>query len=89
VTTDATKKQILEIIQEVLTELDRGDIDVSNWETSNSLYDYLASSMLVVEVIVGIEDEFNIQFPSDDLSKTNQITIDQIIAFIEQQTQAT
>ena len=86
--TESIKAKLLTIAQDVLNELDREDVDVLQWDTSKSLYDYLASSMLIVEVVVEIEDTFDVRFPSDSLANIGEVTIDKIAHFIEQKTAA-
>ena len=60
----------------------RSDID---FEASTTLIDHkILSSLDIIQVISGIEEEFNIEIPVEDIKPENLNSVDAMVEMVEQ-----
>lgn len=75
---------IFEEIQEII--VDKLGVDASEITMESSIKDDLkADSLDLFEIITGIEDQYDIEIPTDDL--TGMTTVAEMVAYIEKVTQ--
>lgn len=70
-------------IREVLAEQGRLAADAHQIDASADLYEAGLTSHASVNVMLALEDSFDIEFPDDDLKKSTFASIDAIGAVVE------
>ncbi len=73
------KQQTLEIVGNVLP-----DVDVSNVDTQASLMEeYDVNSVSLIQLLVGLEDKFDVSFEDRELSLNKYANFDDIVDTVE------
>lgn len=76
---------IFEELQEII--VDKLGVDESEVTMESNIKDDLkADSLDLFEIITGIEEQYDIEIPTDDL--TDMVTVADMVAYIEKATQA-
>jgi acyl carrier protein len=55
----------------------------NEFENSDSLRDLGLTSLKFVELIISIEDEFQIEIPDEDIDRRRFSTVDNIVGYVE------
>ncbi|MBY4011999.1 acyl carrier protein [Rhodococcus fascians] len=71
-------------IRDVLDKLGKMPVAASGIDSASDLYDSGLTSHASVNVMIGLEDEFDIEFPDSMLQKSTFASIDAIAAAVAQ-----
>ncbi len=71
-------------IRDVLDKLGKMSVAASDIDSASDLYDSGLTSHASVNVMIGLEDEFDIEFPDSMLQKSTFASIDAIAAAVAQ-----
>lgn len=71
-------------IRDVLDKLGKMPVAASDIDSASDLYDSGLTSHASVNVMIGLEDEFDIEFPDAMLQKSTFASIDAIAAAVAQ-----
>ena len=70
-------------IRTILEKHSRLDIDFQAIETDDDLYEAGLTSLTTVNIMLAIEDEFDIEFPDNKLNRQTFDSIDSLVEVVE------
>lgn len=79
------RKRLTEMVKEVCENPEINDVLKENVDLSK---EYMFDSILIIELIGNIEDEFQIEFSFDDLDLENIYQFDALVRIVESQIEA-
>lgn len=74
----------IEKIRQILAKHSRLDLDFEQLEESANLYDKGLTSLTTVNIMLAIEDEFDIEFPDSKLNRQTFQSIDSLAEVVEE-----
>lgn len=72
-----------EQIRDILTSHGRLSVDVAELKNDSDLYDAGLTSLITVNLLLAIEDHFDVEFPDELLSRRTFQTIDALAEAVE------
>ncbi|ARU30020.1 acyl carrier protein [Cellvibrio sp. PSBB006] len=73
-----------EKVREILAKHSRLDVDVNNLKEDDDLYDLGLTSLTTVNIMLAIEDAFDIEFPDSKLNRKTFNSIESLVDVIEE-----
>ncbi len=73
-----------EKVREILAKHSRLDVDVNNLKEDDDLYDLGLTSLTTVNIMLAIEDAFDIEFPDSKLNRKTFNSIESLVEVIEE-----
>lgn len=73
-----------EKVREILAKHSRLDIDVNSLKEDDDLYDLGLTSLTTVNIMLAIEDAFDIEFPDSKLNRKTFNSIESLVEVIEE-----
>ena len=73
-----------EKVREILAKHSRLDVDVNNLKEDDDLYDLGLTSLTTVNIMLAIEDAFDIEFPDSKLNRKTFNSIESRVEVIEE-----
>ena len=73
-----------EKVREILAKHSRLDVDVNNLQEDDALYDLGLTSLTTVNIMLAIEDAFDIEFPDSKLNRKTFNSIESLVDVIEE-----
>ena len=73
-----------EKVREILAKHSRLDVDVNNLKEDDDLYDLGLTSLTTVNILLAIEDAFDIEFPDSKLNRKTFNSIESLVDVIEE-----
>jgi acyl carrier protein len=71
-------------IREILTKHSRLDVDFSALDEEADLYELGLTSLTTVNIMLAIEDEFDIEFPDSKLNRNTFQSIEALVEVVEE-----
>ncbi|HTF85487.1 acyl carrier protein [Cellvibrio sp. ARAG 10.3] len=73
-----------EKVREILAKHSRLDVDVNSLKEDDDLYDLGLTSLTTVNIMLAIEDAFDIEFPDSKLNRKTFNSIESLVEVIEE-----
>ena len=73
-----------EKVLEILAKHSRLDVDVNSLKEDDDLYDLGLTSLTTVNIMLAIEDAFDIEFPDSKLNRKTFNSIESLVEVIEE-----
>lgn len=73
-----------EKVREILAKHSRLDVDVNNLKEDDDLYEVGLTSLTTVNIMLAIEDAFDIEFPDNKLNRKTFNSIESLVEVIEE-----
>jgi acyl carrier protein len=73
-----------EKVREILAKHSRLDVDISSLEEGDDLYELGLTSLTTVNIMLAIEDAFDIEFPDSKLNRKTFNSIESLVDVIEE-----
>ncbi|MGB3609541.1 MAG: acyl carrier protein [Cellvibrio sp.] len=73
-----------EKVREILAKHSRLDVDINSLKEDDDLYDLGLTSLTTVNIMLAIEDAFDIEFPDSKLNRKTFNSIESLVEVIEE-----
>lgn len=73
-----------EKVREILTKHSRLDVDINSLKEEDDLYELGLTSLTTVNIMLAIEDAFDIEFPDSKLNRKTFNSIESLVEVIEE-----
>ncbi|PIE42619.1 MAG: acyl carrier protein [Gammaproteobacteria bacterium] len=73
-----------EKIRQILSEHSRLDLDFNQLKAGDDLYEHGLTSLTTVNIMLAIEDEYDIEFPDSKLNRQTFQSVESLVEVVEE-----